>query len=82
MSEKPTPDFSMDALLRELQERASTGGEGATTAELSEILNKTKGMIRKELHRLKKEGRLLRIDKRIEFLDGRVVTVPAYKLKE
>jgi|GEM_PF-6081549 len=81
MNEKPKPDFSMDALVRELQKEASAGGEGITTTELCETLGKTRGAVLKRLQELKKAGHLVPVGKQIETLDGRIITVPAYKLK-
>lgn len=69
-------------LLASIEEMLAPAGEGMTTKELAEKLHMGPGAVRDRLHHLNKQGRLARTRKRITGLDGRQMTVPAYKLRD
>jgi Mn-dependent DtxR family transcriptional regulator len=78
---KPTPKFSMDHLVAELQEALPDIDEdGARTVEIAEALGFGETTVRKLLGQLKAQGRLQVVRRKVETLDGKQTTVRAYKL--
>lgn len=81
---RPEPDFSMDELLRQLQSELATTEEGWTTTELVEALDVSRSAVVNRLKQLQAAGLLIRVRKRLsgdKTLDGRSMTVSAYRLK-
>lgn len=83
---RPEPDFSMDQLLRQLQSELTTTEGGWTTTELVKALGPgvSRGAVTSRLKKLKAAGLLIRVRKRLspeDTLDGRTMTVTAYRLK-
>ena len=81
---RPEPDFNMDQLLRQLQSELTTTEEGWTTTELVEALGVSRGAVVNRLKELQAAGLLMRVRKRLsseKTLDGRTMTVTAYRLK-
>jgi len=81
---KPQPNFTLDEIVGTLTELSKREIESKGLITVKEICGATgwgRERIRSLLGALKKEGRLEVGRKRIEFLDGRVVDTPAYKLK-
>jgi len=81
MSVKPEPSFTVDDLLREVEATLVPSDEGLTTSELAERLGIGVSAVRRRLKQLLMEGRLLRVRKEVQGMDGRRVTVIAYKLR-
>lgn len=82
-SAKPTPDFSLDEFVRELENvsaREETSKGFITTDEICKITKCRMDKVRKVLLRLKEEGRLEVGEKRVRFLDDTWRTKPAYKV--
>lgn len=81
---KPQPNFTLDEIvgtLTELSERETESEGLITVKEIHRATGWGKERIRDLLGALKEEGRLEVGTKRVQFLDGRVVGKPAYKLK-
>ncbi len=81
MTDVPEPDFMLEDFIAELEEEANLS-EGLTTEELKGITNMGKTWIRGQLRRIKKEGRLVVVRKKVERIDGRIMTVPAYRVRD
>ena len=80
MSVKPEPDFTMDELLRELEATLAPAEDGLTSKELANKLGIGVGAVRTRLYKLSAEGKLVRVRKLVRAMDGRMITVVAYKL--
>jgi len=70
----------MDELLRELEATLAPAEDGLTSKELANKLGIGVGAVRTRLYRLNAEGKLVRVRKLIQAMDGRMITVVAYKL--
>jgi len=79
MSGVPELDFTLEEFIKELEQEANLA-EGLTTQELKEITDMGETWIRGQLRRLKKDGRLIVVRKKVERIDGRTMTVPAYRI--
>jgi hypothetical protein len=78
---KPTPSFSMDQLVEELRSKVPTvDDDGARTEEICLALGLGETTVRKMLRQLKADGRLEVVRRRIEAVDGKLVTVRAYRI--
>lgn len=78
---KPEPDFEMDDLIQELLATETEGRTGWRVAELAAATGMSTRIIRERLRRLKAEGRLVLVRSKMEDLSGRMMPVPAYRLK-
>ena len=81
---KPQPNFTLDEIIGTLTELSKREIESEGLITVKEICRSTgwgRGKVRGLLGALKEEGRLEVGTKGVEFLDGRVVGKPAYKLK-
>jgi len=81
---KPTPNFALDDLvgtLEELTEEEEDSQGFFTTTEIRRKRGWGREKIRNLLRKAQEEGRLILGRKRIQFLDGRMVTIVAYKIK-
>jgi hypothetical protein len=78
---KPKPDFSMAQLIEELRGKVPTvDDDGARTEEICLALGLGETTVRKMLRQLKAQGRLEVVRRRIEAVDGKLVTVRAYRI--
>lgn len=77
----PEPDFTLEGFLEELNERAGID-DGLTRREIQEETGMGKSWVLEQLRELKESGRLIVVKKRINSLDNRKLTIPAYRLKE
>lgn len=76
----PEPDFSLEDLLKELNERANID-DGLTRKEIEKATGMKKYWVLEQLHELNNSDRLIVVSKKIRAIDGRTLTVPAYRLK-
>jgi len=76
---KPRPDFTMEELIKELQDKLPDMNErGARTIEIASALNVSPTTARKMLRRLMDAGRLEVVRKEMERLDRQTTRVSAY----
>ena len=80
---KPTPDFSMEQLVEELRAVfPDIDEQGVRTAEIADALGVGETTVRKLLAQLKAEGRLQVVRTKTEAIDGKMMTVRAYKITQ
>ena len=80
---KPCPDFSLDELIRALEDKGGGDEQGYfTTQELCERVGHGVGWVRLRLKEMDREGRIQFAKRKTLTLDRKPVRVPAYKLKE
>ena len=78
---KPQPSFSMEQLIEELRSKVPiVDNDGARTEEIRLALGLGETTVRKMLRQLKAQGRLEVVRRRIEAVDGKLMTVRAYKI--
>ena len=78
---KPSPKFSMDDLVKQLQTLLpSQCNEGVRTVEIAAALNVSETTARKILNLLKAEGKVEVVRMKVEALDGKSMTVRAYRI--
>lgn len=75
----PEPDFTLDQWLKDLEDKANLQ-EGLTRREIEEATGMGKTWVLSQLRKLKAEGRLTVVRKKIEALDGKMFPVPAYRI--
>jgi len=81
MDDVPTLDFTLDDWLEELEVEEDEGREALTRKELQDVTGLSKDVVLRELRRINDEGRLVVARKKVMAIDGRMSSVPAYKLK-
>jgi len=75
-----SPDFTMDELLRLLEEQCTPDGAGLSTGEIAEALGRSHNWVHRQLGKLAKRGILeVRFQSRTR-LDGRSARVPVYSV--
>jgi len=78
---KPVPNFTMDELVDEIRAGLPCfDSDGATSQEIADALDVSKDTVTKRLKTLKAAGLIAVVRKYSTSLDGRTITVPAYKL--
>lgn len=78
---KPTPGFTTDDLLAELEAMLAPAGEGMRTVEIAHALNISRALALKLVKLLDEQGCIARVRQRFIRFDGRETTATAYKLK-
>ena len=83
MSEKPTLEFTMSDLLRELAERIpQLSSEAMTTKEIAAAVGLSPNATREWLRPYVEEGAIVVTNKKIRFLNGRMSTVTAWAINQ
>ena len=81
MTSKPEPSFTMDSLIAELEAQLPSACEvGVRTCEVAAALDIGETTARKMLNQLREEGRIRVVRIRVEALNGKSMTVPAYQI--
>ncbi|MCD6385914.1 MarR family transcriptional regulator [Candidatus Sumerlaeota bacterium] len=78
---KPTPEFTLDELIKTLGIRQSEG-EGLTVRELTKATGWSRSFLHCRLRDLIEKGIVEVVRKQITRIDGYSVNVPAYRLRE
>lgn len=78
----PEPDFTLDEFIEELNEDAIKVGTGLTRLEIQEATGMGKTWVLQKLRELKKDGKLVVVRKKVEAIDGRMASVPAYRIRQ
>ena len=82
MMAKPVPNFTMDALIAELETRLpAMCDEGVRTVQVAKALKVSETTARKMLRQLNEEGRIELVRIQVEALNGKSMTVAAYRIK-
>ena len=80
MSDPTKPDFTMADLLAQLREKrpAFDQGEALTTAEMAEAAEVSENTMRRILKNWVADNRVRVVNKRIQAINGRIMTVTAW----